>query len=67
MVLSKGHEVVGPGYSWLSGYTTRVTDRGRESNNSNWVGWVRREYDTDQQTYLVTQGSWGNQDGGSGQ
>jgi hypothetical protein len=31
MVLSKGHEVVGPGYSGLLGDTARVVDRGEES------------------------------------
>jgi hypothetical protein len=40
MVLSKGHEVVRPGYSRLSGDAARVMDRGRESNNPNQVGRV---------------------------
>jgi hypothetical protein len=44
MVLSKGHDVVGPGYSRLSGDVARVTDRGEESGNSNRVC---QEYDTD--------------------
>jgi hypothetical protein len=64
MVLSKGREVVGTGYSRLSGDAARVTDRGRESNNTNQVGWVRREYNTDRRTNWVTQGSSGNRDGG---
>jgi hypothetical protein len=42
-------------------------DRGRELNNPNRVGRVRREYDTDQGIDWVTRGSRGNWDGGSGQ
>jgi hypothetical protein len=60
MVWSKRREVVRPGYSRLSGDAGRVTDRGGESGNPNWVGRVHREYDTDQRTYQVTQESWGN-------
>jgi hypothetical protein len=37
MVLSKGHEVVGLGYSRLLGDATRVPDKGGESAKSNWV------------------------------
>jgi hypothetical protein len=44
MVVSKGHEVVGPGYSRLSGDATRVTARGEQSGNPNRV---HREYNTD--------------------
>jgi hypothetical protein len=33
MVLSKGHEVVGSGYSMLSGDDVRVADRGEESSD----------------------------------
>jgi hypothetical protein len=47
MVLSKGHKVVRLSYSRLLGDDARVTDRGRESDNPNWVGRVHREYDTD--------------------
>jgi hypothetical protein len=46
-VLSKGHEVVKPGYSRLSVDAARVVDRGGESGNPNWVDRVRREYDMD--------------------
>jgi hypothetical protein len=47
MVLSKGHKVVGPGYSRLSGDAALVTDKGEESGNPNQVDRVRLEYDTD--------------------
>jgi hypothetical protein len=67
MVLSKGREVVGPGYSRLSRGATRVTDEEEESGNPNLVDRVHREYDTDWQTDQVTQDSWGNQDGYTGQ
>jgi hypothetical protein len=45
--LSKGREVVGPGYSRLSRVAVRVADRGRESDNPNRVG---REYNMDRRT-----------------
>jgi hypothetical protein len=61
-VLSKGHEVVGLGYSRLSGDAARVVDIGAESGNPNWVDRVHREYDKDRQTDRVTQDSWGNRD-----
>jgi hypothetical protein len=63
MVLSKGREVVRPGYSRLSGDAARVADRGEESGNPNRVDWVRQEYDTDCWTDQVTRDSRGNQDG----
>jgi hypothetical protein len=63
MVLSKGHEVVRPGYSRLSGDAARVTDRGGESGSPNWVDWLRREYDMDRQIDRVTQDSRGNREG----
>jgi hypothetical protein len=66
MVLSKGHEVVGPSYSRLSGDAARVMNRGEESGNPNFVDRVHREYDTDRQTDWVTQDSQGNRDGYSG-
>jgi hypothetical protein len=37
MVLYKGHEVVGPCHSRLSGGAARVMDRGGESGNPNRV------------------------------
>jgi hypothetical protein len=67
MVLSKGPKVVRPGYSRLSGDAARVTDRGGEFGNPNWVDQVRWEYNTDGQTDQVTQDSRGNQDGYSDQ
>jgi hypothetical protein len=51
MVLSKGHKVVGPGYSRLSGDAARVTNRGEESGNPNWVNQVCRGYNIDRWTY----------------
>jgi transketolase N-terminal domain/subunit len=39
MVLSRGHELVGLGYS-TSADAARVTDRGRKSDNPNGVGRV---------------------------
>jgi hypothetical protein len=66
MVLSKGHKVVRLGYSRLSGDATRVIDKGRESDNPNWVDRVRREYDPDRRTDRVTQDIRSNRDGYSG-
>jgi hypothetical protein len=66
-VLSKGHEVVGLGYSMLLGDAARVADRGRELDNPNRVGQVRQEYDTDRWTDWVTRGGRGIWDIGSGQ
>jgi hypothetical protein len=65
-VLSKGHEVVGPGYLRLSGNAARVTTRGGESGNPNRVDRVRQEYDTDRRTDRVTRDSRGNRDRYSG-
>jgi hypothetical protein len=59
-VLSKGREVVEPGYSRLSGDAARVMDRGGESGNPNLV---HREYDMDRQTDRVARDSRGNRDG----
>jgi hypothetical protein len=63
MVLSKGCEVVGPGYSRLSRDAARVTNRGGESGNPNRVDRVHREYDTDQRIDRITRDSRGNRDG----
>jgi hypothetical protein len=63
MVLSKGHMVVRPGYSRLSGDVARVADRGGESGKPNQVDWVCREYDMDRQTDRVTWDSRDNRDG----
>jgi hypothetical protein len=67
MVLSKGYEVVRPGYSRLSKDAARVTDRGEESGNPNRVDQVHWEYDTDWWTDRVTRDSRGKRDGYSGQ
>jgi hypothetical protein len=64
MVLSKGCEVVEPGYSRLSRDAAILIDRGGELGNPNRVHW---EYDTDRQTDRVTWDSRGNRDGYSGQ
>jgi hypothetical protein len=47
MVLSKGREVVGLGYSRLAGDAARIVDRGGESGSPNRVDRVHWEYDTD--------------------
>jgi hypothetical protein len=42
VALSMGHELVGPGYSTLTGATTNVTDRGENSCNSSRVNRVSK-------------------------
>jgi hypothetical protein len=42
VVLSKGHEVVGLGYSSLTGAAAKVTDMGENSANSRRVNRVRK-------------------------
>jgi hypothetical protein len=42
VMLSKGHEVVGPGYSRLTSAATKVTDRGENSGNPNRVNQVSK-------------------------
>jgi hypothetical protein len=42
VVLSKGREVVGLGYSRLIGGATKVTDRGEDSGNPSRVTWVSK-------------------------
>jgi hypothetical protein len=49
MVSSRGHKVVGPDYTRLSGDAARVTDRGEESGNPNRANRVCREYNMDRQ------------------
>jgi hypothetical protein len=44
VVLSKGREVVGPGYSRLTGAATKVTDMGENLDNPNWVSKTERHY-----------------------
>jgi hypothetical protein len=63
MVLSKGHEVVGSGYSMLSGDDVRVADRGEESSDLSRVDRVHREYGTDRWIDRVSQDNRGNWDG----
>jgi hypothetical protein len=41
-MLSKGREVVGSGYSRLTGATAKVTDRGIKSGNAIRVNWVSK-------------------------
>jgi hypothetical protein len=59
MVLSKGCEVVGPGYSRISRDAARVLDRG-ELGNPNRVDRDHQEYDTDRWTDRVIRDSRGN-------
>jgi hypothetical protein len=63
MVLSKGREVVRPGYSRLSRDAASVTDRVGESGKTNRVDRVHREYGTDRRIDRVTRNSQGNRDG----
>jgi hypothetical protein len=42
VVLSKAHEVVEPGYSWLTGAAAKVTDRGQNLGNSSRVSTEQR-------------------------
>jgi hypothetical protein len=44
VVLSKGHEVVGPGYVTLTGAATKVTDRGENSGNPSQVSKTELHY-----------------------
>jgi hypothetical protein len=41
-VLPKGREVVGPGYSRLSGAAAEVMHKGENSGNPNRVNWVSK-------------------------
>jgi hypothetical protein len=68
VVLSKGHEVVRPGYSRLTGAVTKVMDRGVNSGNPSrvnrvskteqhypsWVSWVSQDNSTDRQADQVS-------------
>jgi hypothetical protein len=60
MVLSKCHEVVGSGYSRLSGDDARATNRGKDPGNLSRVG---QEYDMDRWIDRVTRDIRGNRDG----
>jgi hypothetical protein len=42
VVLSKGHEVVGPGYSRVTGVVAKVTDKRENSGNHGRVNWVSK-------------------------
>jgi hypothetical protein len=69
VVLSKGHKVVGPGYSRLKGAAAKVTDKGENSGNSSqvnrvskmeqhypsWVSRVNQNSSTDQRACQVNQ------------
>jgi hypothetical protein len=67
MLLSKGHEVVGMGYSRLSGDAAIVVDTGGESGNPNRVHRVRRVYDMYRRIDRATRESQGNQNRYSGE
>jgi hypothetical protein len=62
-VMSRGHEVVRPGYSRLLGDAARVTYRREESGNPSLV---HQEHDTDRRTNQVTRDSQSDQDEYSG-
>jgi hypothetical protein len=51
VVMSKGHEVVGPGYMRLTGVAAKVTDRGENSGNP---GQVNQDSNMDRQAYRVS-------------
>jgi hypothetical protein len=67
VVLSKGCEVVRPGYSWVTGVATKVMDKKehlgnhvwvnrvskKEQHYSSWVNRVSENSNTDQQADLV--------------
>jgi hypothetical protein len=55
VVLSKGNEVVGLGYSRLTGAAAKVMDMGENSGNPNRVSWVSRDNSTDRQADRVSQ------------
>jgi hypothetical protein len=66
LVLSKGHEVVGPGYSRVTGVAAKVTDKRENSDNHGRVNrvrkteqhypcWVSKNSNMDQQANWVSQ------------
>jgi hypothetical protein len=57
VVLSKGHVVVGLGYSRLTGAATKVTDRGENSGNPSRIS---QDNGTDQQADQVSRVSQNN-------
>jgi hypothetical protein len=60
VVLSKGPEVVGPGYSWLTSAVTKVTDRGENLGNPSLVNRVNHGSTTDRQAGRVSRASQDN-------
>jgi hypothetical protein len=60
VVLSKGREVVGPGYSRLTNVAAKVTDRGENSGNLSWVSRVSQYNSTDRQADRVNRVSQDN-------
>jgi transketolase N-terminal domain/subunit len=63
VVLSKGHQVAGLGYSRLISSAAKVIDRGEISSNPNWVSKMEQHYpsrvsqgnNTDRQADWVSQ------------
>jgi hypothetical protein len=58
VVLSKGHEVVGPGYSRVPDVATKVTDKRENSGNHDRVNPVSQNSNMDQQADRVGRVSW---------
>jgi uncharacterized protein YidB (DUF937 family) len=55
VVLSKGREMVGLGYSRLTSAAAKVTDRVENSGNHSRVSWVSQDNNTDRQADQVSQ------------
>jgi hypothetical protein len=55
VVLSKGCEVVGPGYSMVTGVVAKVTDKSGNSDNHDRVNRVSQNSNTDRQADRVGQ------------
>jgi hypothetical protein len=53
VVLSKGHEVVGPGYSRMIGVAAKVANKRENSGNHNWVNQVSQNNNIDRQADRV--------------
>jgi hypothetical protein len=58
VVLSKGHEVVKPGYSRVIGVAAKVTDKREILGNQDRVHWVSQNSNTDWQADRVGRVSW---------
>jgi hypothetical protein len=53
VVLSKGHEVVGPGYSRMTGVAAKVANKRENSGNHDWVNQVSQNNNIDRQADRV--------------